>query len=185
MLLSLATILLNVTASSGAACSETKTATDHHLASVCAPYLGGASAYSVTYHGSLTPKPASQQVMVHKADDTWFVRMAGFRWEPGSSKVVTKRNELEITDGEAKALIGKWTKASLERLSALPYYGSDDVICMDGASIELAMAEQNRKYRAAQHTCAGKTEITVIAADFRQLALKYDADFEGLLTGLK
>ncbi len=70
-------------------------------------------------------------------------------------------------------------------LSALPYYGPEDVVCTDGSSIELAFSADGKRYAADQHSCAGKTEINRIAAKFRELALKYDPDFTDLLYGLK
>lgn len=178
-------MVLQAAATAGVACVDGDAAGNDHLASVCSPSLDGSSAYSVTYGASLAPGPASQQIMVYQAGDAWMMRVAGFAWTPGSSSVVTKRTEFEISEQDASMLAGKLTADSLLRLGAMPYYGRDDVICTDGASLELAFSEQRLQHRAAQHSCAGKTEFNQIAAAFRQVAVKYDPEFDKLLNGLK
>lgn len=179
-------MVMQVASTAGVACTDADTmADDGHLANVCSPFLDGKSAYSVTFVASLTPGPSSQQIMVYQSGDAWMMRVAGFKWTRGTGAVVTKRNEFKISDEDASQLVGKLTVGSLERLGAMPYYGREDVICMDGASLELTFADQQVKHRAAQHSCAGRTEFNEIAAAFRQVAVKYDAEFEALLNGLK
>jgi len=180
----LAGIMSAATGSTGAACPEDAPVSEYHLWDVCDELLEGAPAYSVTYRESLSPGPASQQVMLYRLDSVWFIRVAGYRGEWGGP-VETRRHEMIVSDADAEAVVGRLTRDSLEQLDALPYYGSKHAICMDGASLELAMASRGRRFAAAQHSCAGKTAMNDIAAIFRALALKYDSGFEGLLSGFK
>lgn len=180
-----ASSLSSAALTSGAACPDDFVSAEYHLADVCSAWLKGAPAYSATFRASLNPRPASHQVLIYRRDDTWFMRIAGYRRGLSGSEVVTRRNEVAVSDVDVEALASRVTKASLERLSAMPYYGSENMICTDGADLQLAMSSTGKKYVAAQHSCAGKTEINEIAATFRQLALKYDPDFAGLLTGLQ
>ncbi|WP_239806808.1 hypothetical protein [Croceicoccus hydrothermalis] len=165
-------------------CPEVDPARDYHLKDVCGELSEQTPAYSATFRGSLIPAPASQQVMVYRTDGVWMMRIAGYRWERGG-EVVTRRREVAVSDADAEDLVGRLTETDLRRLAQLPYYGSKDVICLDGASLELAIGMAGRKSKAAQHSCAGKTELHQLAAAFRQLALKYDLEFEGLLAGLR
>jgi hypothetical protein len=173
-------------ANSGAfetACSA-DTSEDHHLEDVCNEVLKGAPAYSVTYRRSLSPEPASQQVMVYRLGDRWYVYVAGYLKGHGSV-VETRRNDLPISDADAEKLVSRLTVEGLRQLSLSPYYGREDVVCTDGASLELEMARSGRKFKAEQHSCAGKTRLNEIAALFRQLALKYDPQFKTLLSGFQ
>jgi len=167
------------------ACSETPSSSGYHISDVCSASLEGAPAYSATFGASLSPEPASQQVMIYRRGDAWFMRIAGYRWERGSTVVTRRRDDIAVSDVDAQALVSRLTRRALKQLSELPYYGSEDVICTDGASLELAMASGGRKFRAAQHSCAGKTRMNEIATIFRQIALKYDPEFADLLSGLK
>ena len=181
----LTAMTLQAAATTAMPCAERDAMGNDHLSDVCSAHLEGEPAYSVTFGASLNPRPAAQQVMVYRADDAWVMRVAGYRWKAGTSAITTKRNEFKISDEDASMLIDILSVDSLRRLAAMPYYGSDDAICTDGASLELAFAEQRMKHRAAQHSCAGKTDFNQIAATFRQIAIKYDPEFETLLNGLK
>lgn len=170
--------------SSGIPCAEDTDSPEYHLSDVCDPLLDGAPAYSATFRASLSPQPASQQVMVYRLDGEWFIRIAGYRWERGG-EVVTRRHDIAVSTADVDVLVSRLSKSSIEHLGAQPYYGSENVICTDGANLELAMSLEGRKFLAAQHSCAGKTGINEITAIFRQLALRYDPAFDGLLAGLK
>lgn len=171
-------------------CSEKETLADPdnwHLSDACANYLEGGDetpTYSATFLASLNPQPASQQVLIFRRDDQWHMRIAGYRWR-FTSLVEHRRNELAISDADANALVALMDNATLERLAAQPYYGSGDVICMDGASFQLDRAERGQSFSAAQHSCAGSTQINEIFASFRAVAVKYDAGFDGFLRGFK
>ena len=172
-------------------CSEKETLADPdnwHLSDVCANYLenGGVTpTYSATFLASLNPQPASQQVLIFRRDDQWHMRVAGYLWRPGRSLVEHRRNEFAISDADANALAALMDDASLERLAAQPYYGSGDIICVDGARFQLDRAERGQRFSAAQHSCAGSTQINEIFASFRAVAVKYDAGFDGFLRGFK
>lgn len=112
------------------------------------------------------------------------MRISGYSWKSGGP-VLTRRNEVEISATDASLVTRRMTESAIKRLSDLPYYGSKDAICMDGSSYRLEMAQNGLRHTAAQHSCAGKTEINEITALFRELAVKYDSEFEGLLSGLK
>jgi hypothetical protein len=153
-----------------------------HLSDVCTEWLEGNNAYSATMRASISPQPASQQVMLYRMEGAWFMRVAGYRWEPGSA-VETRRREFPVSDGDAQVIVDRMTIAHLDELGELLYYGSENVICTDGASYELAMAINGQRRNARQHSCAGKTELHQTAAIFRQIALKYDPEFAGMLRG--
>ncbi len=167
----------------GVACSGQFSSDDGHLSDVCSEWLEGGPAYSATMRASLSPRPASQQVMLFQMDGDWFMRVAGYRWEPESA-VETRRREFPISNDDAQVIIDRLTIAHLQRLGELYYYGSTDVICTDGASFEVAMAIDGQKFSARQHSCAGKTQLHQTAALFRRIALEYDPEFSGMLTGL-
>ena len=166
-----------------AACSATASE-GYHLEDVCSEVLEGAPAFSVTYRRSLSPEPASQQVMIYRLKGQWYLRVAGYHWGPGNV-VETRRNDLSISDADAELLVRRLTVEEVRRLSLLPYYGREDVVCTDGASLKLEIAFSGRKFKAAQHSCAGKTRLSETAALFRQLALKYDPHFKALLSGFQ
>ncbi|WP_379920938.1 hypothetical protein [Erythrobacter sp. R86502] len=166
-------------------CADVRSTPEYHLLDACDPYLAGNTAYSITYRASLSPGPASQQVMIYRTDDGWFMNISGYRWDPGSPVIVTRRNEIAISLDEFEQLSDRLTDASINKLASLPYYGAKDVICTDGANYEVAVAKGGKKLIAEQHSCAGKTEINEIAAAFRELALAHDPEFENLLSGLK
>ncbi|QFT76541.1 hypothetical protein [Erythrobacter sp. THAF29] len=165
-------------------CGETDKSDDYHLLSVCEGFLEGGPAFSATVRASLSAKPASQQVMVFKLDGTWMVAIAGYSWSPGGA-VLTRRAEFEISPEDAKAIAGLLDGETFDRLGKIKFYGRDDRICMDGAVYELAAASGGRKASARQHSCAGTTEINSIMAAFRELAIKYDPDSQGMLYWLK
>lgn len=157
---------------------------DYHLMDVCDELLEEAPAYSATFRSSLSPLPASQQVMVYQVESRWFVRIAGYNWDANGA-VRTSRNDIAILSDDAELLVSQLTSETFERLRGLHYYGSPDQVCMDGANMEIAMASAGRRYAVSQHSCAGQSEIFEIAASFRDLALKYDPSFQGLLAGLQ
>ncbi|MDZ4138767.1 MAG: hypothetical protein U1D66_07795 [Erythrobacter sp.] len=128
-------VALTMAASSGTGCKVGLMEGDYHLIDVCDPIISGENAYSVTYQASLSPEPASQQVAVYTVDGEWFVRIAGYRWR--GDKVETRRRDLPISAADAEALIKKTNPSIIQRLSKLPYYGADDLICTDGASLHL------------------------------------------------
>ncbi|WP_338447162.1 hypothetical protein V5F89_05075 [Pelagerythrobacter marensis] len=163
-------------------CVNERRSVDYHLADVCDPAFGDGPVYSATFAASLTPPPASQQVVIYRLEGEWFVRIAGFRWKAG--EVVTRRLERPIADSDAAEISERITGAALRRLGALPYYGADDAICSDGASLTLETARNGKRISASQHSCAGKTELNDLADAFRSLALKYDPESSGLLSGL-
>lgn len=167
------------------ACPEVVDPDDYHLSDICNSLLADYPAYSATYQASLSPEPASQQVMLYLGEDGWVMRIAGYRWTPGGGEVVTRRFEVSISDDDAQQLVDRLSETTMQRLRELPYYGSDDVICTDGANTEIATALDGMKIAAAQHSCAGRTEINEIAAAFRELALRYDPAFEDLLSGFE
>ncbi|WP_143738133.1 hypothetical protein [Erythrobacter donghaensis] len=166
-------------------CADVRSTPEYHLSDACDPFLAGNTAYSITYRASLSPMPASQQVMIFRTDDGWFMSISGYRWDPDTQVVVTRRNEVAISFDEFRQLSDRLTEASINKLASLPYYGARDVICTDGAKYEIAVAKGGKKLIAEQHSCAGKTEINEIAAAFRDLALTHDPEFENLLSGLK
>lgn len=184
MLIQAISILLSAgIATSTPECSSEIEAAEYHLSDVCDPLLEGAEAYSATFRASLVPSPASQQVLVYRADaDGWFVRIAGYNWT--DDIVVTRRRDLPISDDDAAQISALITEVTFERLSALPYYGSPDIVCTDGANLQLAMVLNGQRNFVAQHTCAGRTEINDLSEAFRSLAIKYDPESLGLLNGL-
>ncbi|WP_336987387.1 hypothetical protein [Altererythrobacter aquiaggeris] len=167
------------------ACPDVDAASDDHLMGVCSPLVTEYPAYSVTYRASLSPQPASQQVMIYGRDDGWMLSIVGYRWTPGSEVILTRRQKIAISNDDAQRLSNRLTEASMKQLLALPYYGPGDQICTDGATNEVAMSKGGKKVIAQQHSCAGKTLINEISAAFRELALEYDPEFEGLLSGLE
>ncbi|MGI9375467.1 MAG: hypothetical protein ACR2PC_05095 [Tsuneonella suprasediminis] len=179
-------LLITSANSADIACPAVDPGRDYHLEDVCGELSEGGPAYSATVRASMSPPPASQQVMVYRTGGVWMMRIAGYRyrWKSGG-EVVTRRREIALSDDDAEDLVRRLTEADLRHLGQLPFYGSENVICTDGASLELAIGMAGRKSKAAQHSCAGKTELRQLAAAFRQLALKYDPEFEGLLSGLR
>lgn len=155
---------------------------EYHLIDVCDPILSGEEAYAVTYRASLSPKPASQQVVVYTLDGEWFLRIAGYGWQ--GDRVETRRRDMPISSDDAMAITGKASPSNIRRLNKSPFYGEPERICMDGASLNLDGAVGGKRYGAAQHTCAGSTELFGLASDFRALALKYDPASLGFLYGL-
>lgn len=179
-----AMILSAGVAYAGTPCPENAISSDHHLEDVCAVWIEEEPAYAATFGASLTPRPASQQVLIYRREGDWFMRIAGFRWNPGG-EVVTRRDTIAISDEDAETIVDSMNVDSLAQLHEQPFYGSDVRICTDGATYSLATAQAGRRYDARQHSCASKTELNATAALFRQLALKYDPAFEGLLYGLR
>ena len=165
-------------------CAEYEQVEPGHLSNVCSPWPEGDVAYSATIQASLVPQPAAQQVMVYRLDGQWFIRIAGYHWEPGTSVIVTRRNEVPISAEDAAMIAARVDAATLSRLAERPYYGSDLVICTDGASLELAAASNGSRQSARQHSCAGETEMNEISALFRELAIKYDSESAEYLGGL-
>lgn len=158
--------------------------TGHHISNVCTGYHEGASAYSATWSASLNPKPAQQQVMIFRYEGEWRMRIAGYRWEWGTSLVEHRRNDVAISDEDANSIIELMDDKTLERLAAQPYFGSDTLICTDGAGYRLEKAKDSQRHFAAQHSCAGRTQVNEIFGKFREIALKYDPEFEGFLAGM-
>tara|TARA_B100001179_G_C18442840_1_gene339585 strand:- start:16 stop:579 length:564 start_codon:yes stop_codon:yes gene_type:complete len=181
----LATILASESSLVATACPVNEERQTGHLFSVCDPILEGGRAYSVTFEASLSPEPAAQQVALYKRSGLFFLRIAGFRWESGSSLVTTRRNEIAISKEDALSLVDLFDDARLKRLSQLSYYGDPLIVCSDGAETEVATASDGRTQSFAQHTCAAKSELNEVASVFREVALKYDPGFEGMLTGLR
>ncbi len=154
---------------------------DDHLSDVCAPFLEGAPAYGVTVQGSLIPRPAAQQVLIYQMDGEWLIRISGYRWQPGTSQIETRRTVLPISDEDAQRLIERMNDDAFERLQARPYYGSEDSICTDGSRHEVAKASAGSANRATLHSCGLNDELKAIARQFREVAIKYDPEFDGML----
>jgi len=152
----------------------------YHTQDVCSAWIEREEAYSVTVHASLLPEPASQQILLYQHERKWKLRVAGFRWKWGG-EVSTRRNEFVINAEDAHALIDQFSDGNLSRLRTLPYYGEPNRICMDGSKLELAKAVAGQRSWVSQHSCAGATDMNAIAALFRQTALKYDPECDGLL----
>jgi hypothetical protein len=167
-----------------AECGEHDREDDYHLTSVCENWLEGAPAYSATVQGSLMAKPASQQVTIVRLEGEWLMLVAGYRWDEDGS-VTTRRVERVISDEDGERIASLLSEEAFHRLGKLHYYGSEDVICTDGANYELAAGVSGQKMTARQHSCAGATEINQVMAVFRELALKYDTASEGMLYWLK
>lgn len=165
-------------------CESAPGAGYEHLSDVCAEYLDGAIAYSATFGASLSPSPASQQVLIWREGETWQIRIAGYQWAPGGP-VITRRREMPISSEDAQSVIGLLDEAAFTRLGKISYFGSPLRICTDGASYTIAMSDGISKRSASQHSCAGRTEINSISAAFRTLAIKYDPEFTELLDGLR
>lgn len=163
-------------------CETTARRDDYHLSDVCDELLHGEESYSATFRASLVPRPASQQVLIYRDDESWRLRAAGYRWN--SPLVTTRRNDVEISAQDAERIRQSVTAEYLARLAQLPFYGSESVICTDGATTELAASWGGERHSARQHSCAGETELTGTAALFREIAIKYDPEFEGHLNGL-
>lgn len=170
--------------SSGEICLQDNPNTDYHLSDVCSASFKGSPAYAVTFQASLSPAPASQQVMMYRFNESWLLRVAGYRWKPGG-EVLTRRNTLSISDADAELVTRAITSETLEVLSKRPFFGDENVVCLDGARLEVAMGHEGRHLTAAQHSCAPKSEMNGLAALFRELVLKYDRGFDGLLSGLE
>lgn len=168
----------------GTVCPDQFESIGFHLADICFAAENGGPAYSVTYAASLIPPPASQQVMVYQTGDGWKMWIAGYRWMPGGA-VVTRRQEISISTADAHTISGMVTIQRLMRLSELPFYGSEDVICLDGATLSLAMSVDGKRYSAEQHSCAKKGALNETAAVFRDIAIKYEPEFSDLLDWLK
>lgn len=151
---------------------------------VCDDWLEGAPAYAATFSASLTPFPAAQQVIIFRYKGGWRMAMAGYH-RTADGAMETRRKEVEISDAEAETIARLVDQAALQRLAALPYYGSDNRICMDGANLRIETAAGGQRMEASQHSCAGKTEINTVAAAFRDLALKHDRDMSDHLDGLR
>ena len=149
---------------------------------VCDSWLEGGSAYSATMTASLTPPPATQQVVVYQFEGNWFLHAEGYRWN--GSLIETRRNDVPISQADAATIRDELTTAYLATLAEKPFYGSPNVICTDGAPIELAAASAGSRHAARQHSCAGQTQLTQTAALFRELAIRYDPGFEGYLSFL-
>ena len=181
----LAAVLASGSTVVSTACPAVEEFRNDHLLDVCDPILEGGKVYSVSYQASLTPPPAAQQVALYELDGQWFIWVAGYEWERGTSLVTTRRNDIAISKDDAKSLILFFDDARLERLSQASYYGDPLVLCTDGARTEIVIASEGMTRSFARHSCAGKSELNEIAAAFRKMALKYDAGFEGLLTGLR
>jgi len=137
---------------------------------VCDSWLEGGSAYSATMTASLTPPPATQQVVVYQFEGNWFLHAEGYRWN--GSLIETRRNDVPISQADAATIRDELTTAYLATLAEKPFYGSPNVICTDGATIELAAASAGSRHAARQHSCAGQTQLTQTAALFRELAIR-------------
>lgn len=174
-------VLATATSTATPPCEATTQRDDYHLSDVCDEIVHGEEAYSATFRASLVPRPASQQVLIYRQDGSWRLRAAGYRWNGGL--VMTRRNDVEISSEDAERIRQSVTADHLARLARLPFYGSDDVICTDGATTELAASWGEERHSARQHSCAGDTELTTTATLFREIAIKYDPNLEGFLTG--
>lgn len=170
------------TAPLGTPCELDAEAELSHPMNVCESWLEGGSAYSATMTASLTPPPATQQVVVYQFEGDWFLHAEGYRWK--GSLIETRRNDMPISEADAAAIRDKLTTAYLATLAEQPFYGSPNVICTDGATIELAAASAGSRHAARQHSCAGQTQLTKTAALFRAMAIRYDPGFEGYLSFL-
>lgn len=155
---------------------------DYHLLDICQTAFQEGAIYTATVSASMTARPASQQVAIYRFDDRWYIRIAGFRSEEGV--VTTRRRELPIPDSDVERIAGLMNDDVLRQLAALPFYGSDDMICLDGSTLAVMKIEHGRRLRGSQHSCAGRTDINVLAGEFRALALKHDPEFAGSLSGL-
>ena len=169
-------------APTGTPCEQDAEAEASRPMDVCEPLLEGGTAYSATMAASLTPPPAAQQVVVYRLDGEWFLHAEGYRWN--GSLVETRRNDVPISEADADAIREQLTTPYIATLAQQPFYGSPNVICTDGSTIELATAIDGVRHAARQHSCAGSTDLTRTAALFRDIAIKYDPRFEGYLSGL-
>ena len=158
---------------------------DYHGAEVCDPVFEGATAYSATVRGSMSPAPRTQQVMLYRQEGEWRLRIAGVRWVPGTSVVVTRRNDVVISDDDAEELIALLDERAMEELGAMPYMGAEGLICVDGARLEIARAENGQRWTAAQHSCVVGSKLRPILHAFREVALRYDPDAFGMLLWLR
>ncbi|WP_123639866.1 hypothetical protein [Tsuneonella flava] len=121
--------------------------------------------------------------MMYRSGDQWLLRIAGYRWIPEGG-AATRRREIAILDADAEELASRITEADLNQLSQLPFYGPNALFCLHGTTLAVSIGVAGKMSSATQHSCAGKTKLNQLAAAFRQLALKYDPEFEGLLSGL-
>lgn len=177
-------LLGSLTGSTNTPCPEENM--EYHAPGVCADWLYGAPAYAVTYRGGAAPGPASQEIMLAQLDGNWHLFTSGYRWKRDEgSTVVTRRSQREISEADAARLIALTNDATLARLRELHYYGDGNAICTGGASLYLSSGKDRMTQWASQHSCSGPTEINAIAATFREVALKYDPEMEGMLRGFR
>lgn len=161
-------------------CAQGSALESERIADVCSEWIDSEQAYSATMHGR-----AAQQILIFKTSDGWRMLIAGFSYDGETGTTSTRRRELSISDASAETIAAAVNAASIERLGKLEYYGSPDVICMDGSKLEVAMAQSGQRHSADQHSCADQSELHKTMAAFRDIALEYDDSFEGFLTGLK
>ncbi len=141
--------------------------------------------YTATWRGSLSTKPAAQQVAIYRdADNRWHIRMAGYRWGGENEATVTRQREMTLTKGEAEPIQQSVTLEKIEELAKLPVYGQEARLCLDGASLELTYAKNGRMASVWRHSCSDDFSIDELTAKFRTLALLKDPEFEGLLRGI-
>ncbi len=157
----------------------------YHLVDVCSDWIEGRPAYAATYRASLIPRPASQQVLVYKSEDGWRMRVAGYVWDRDKQSIQTKRSEFDISAETVRIVTEAVNVQTIQSLKKLHYYGSPDVICTDGAKYSVAMAQGNMRYSASQHSCADPSQLHQTMALFRDIAIKHDPSFDGMLYGLK
>ena len=157
----------------------------YHLADVCSDWIDGKIAYAATYQASLVARPGAQQVLIYESSDGWMMRIAGYRRDAKTGTVLTKRRDIPLDYGSREAIQLIVNMQTIEDMGKLPYYGSNDVICTDGAKYEVAMATEGRRFSASQHSCADPSRLHEVMGLFRAIALANDPDFNGFLTGLK
>lgn len=158
---------------------------DPHLSDICDPHLDSDQAYSVTVQASMSPDPASQQVILYRSEGEWRLRIAGFRWVPGTSLVVTRRNDIAISDEDAEYIIREMDSDTLAELAQVGIMGGGNQICMDGAEADLSMARDGQFVSVRRHSCAYGRDIRNILAEFRAVALRNDPDALGMLLYLR
>ena len=153
------------------------------------------SATGVTFEASLTPRPARQQIVVYRDDDTWFLDIDGYRWNRDDRLFETRRRIVQIRKEAALRLIALAPKEKIAALATRDYYGNrpdavahEVIICVDGSSLAIELVEgtegTGQLTRAERHSCSDDQSIDAIASAFRRAALTADPEFDGFLSGL-
>ena len=172
-------------ATSACADEKSRLSSYYHAPHAC-EYLNYSSiAYTATYRASLIPRPGRQQIVVYQHNDGWRMRLAGYSWEIDTNTVITRRRELDLSEEDVKKIPLHINYQKLDDLAEEPYYGSGDLICLDGAELEIAIAEDGRFASAARHTCSNFRSVDQLTNILWELAIQKDPSFEGLLYALK